>query len=687
MVDGTVLYSLVAFWTMLLAPKPEPRLGPVTPTSVVTADSAAAHALLVLNISEFQVAWQRAWQEVEANRMKLKGSGIGDLQKWSLVHCHPDGELEGVVPEVKNVKDSIRKVSALNTVIRSRNSWYAVCPSWMLDPSEDAQERPGGRDGVLTESVKRRVAGLRVRLVDKLVQASTQSPNDGWLWGQVIRFRLDQGDLDGALATARTCGAEPWWCEALLGYVQSRSGDRAAADSAYLRMEDKMTPQQRCRWDDVSVFGSQVEQKAYTAQSCTAQSQFNAQLWWLSDPLFRVAGNERLTEQQSRRVEVAIRSSLAQDEWHPWFDQYGGDALQTLTLRYGSPSHYTWFGDTLDLSHTTGYLELRGTVGSPPYTTFEYPADRVHVLPSWSAALLPFATPLTSWSLSVHDSVSGAIAGDWWPLEHFKPLRPLVQFRETQVALFRRQSQAIVATASTTKDAALPANAVFDVMMLSSIGPTAHVDSLAQVAMKPGPILAMRALVPVTPAIISIEGLGANGAGIDVRTRFGITPPPPLDSMREGELELSDIAFLDTKGDSVKITEPDESLLDHMSSSLHLDANHRRIGLYWESYGVSATDVVSVTVRVGTVVEISTLQRIGMAFRISSDPNSSITQAWSEPDANRGTKTLEGLIPVQQRTLALNLSQLPAGDYALEISMQRPGGKIASKTRRFTIDK
>ena len=76
---------------------------------------------------------------------------------------------------------------------------------------------------------------------------------------------------------------------------------------------------------------------------------------------------------------------------------------------------------------------------------------------------------------------------------------------------------------------------------------------------------------------------------MDVRTRFGIVPPPPLDSMRQGDLELSDIALPDTKNDSVKIAEPDEGLLHHISGPMHFDAAHRRIGLYWQSYGVSAT--------------------------------------------------------------------------------------------------
>ena len=573
-----------------------------------------------------------------------------------------------------------------NSMIRSRSSWYAVCPSWLLGETDDEQNVPGGRDRVLPVSVKRRIVDLRARLIARLIAAAVQNPRDGWLSAEIIRFQLDHGDVNGALGTAASCGADAWWCDALLGYVRGRRGERAVAESVFVQMEDHMSPQQRCRWDDVSVFASEAEQKLYSATTCAAQATVNAQLWWLSDPMFRVRGNERLVEQQVRRVETAIRNSLAQDERHPWNEKFGGDALQALTLRYGAPSHYTWFGDTLDMSHTLGYLELRGTVGSPPYTTFEYAADRVHTVPTWSTVLAPFSASETSWNLSSHDTATGFVARDWWPIEHFKPVRPLIQFPETQVALFRRQSQSIVAAASQTRTAAIPASSVFDVLMLSSTSAT-HVDSLAQVAIRAGPALTMRAIVPVTPAIISIEGLGANGTAFDVRSRFGIVPPPPLDSMQAGDLELSDIAFLDTKSDSIRITEPDEALLDHMSGTLHLDANHRRVGLYWESYGVSATENVSVTVRVGTVIEVSALQRVGMLFRISDDPNRSITQRWSEPDANRGTRALQGPIPVQQRTLALNLSQLPPGEYAMEISMQRPAGKVASTTRRFTIDK
>ena len=204
MVAGPLLYSFVAFWTMLLVPQPEPRGWPVAPA----ADSASVHAQLVLNISEFQVAWQQAWQSAETARVKRQGSGLGDLRRWSLVHCHPDGDVDGALPQEKTVRDSMRKARVSNSMIQSRSSWYAVCPSWFLDPTADAQELPGGRDGILTESIKRRIVDLRVRLIAQLNQALAQNPNDGWISAQIIRFQLDQGDLDAALTSAKSCGAE-----------------------------------------------------------------------------------------------------------------------------------------------------------------------------------------------------------------------------------------------------------------------------------------------------------------------------------------------------------------------------------------------------------------------------------------------------------------------------------------------
>lgn len=686
MVAGTLLYSFVALWTAFLAPMPEPRPGPVAPLSHAATDSAAIRAGLVLSISEFQVAWLQAWQEVESARIKQQGLGLGNLQRWTLAHCHPDGDIDGALPPAKGMRDSVRKANTSNVMIQSRNSWFAVCPSWTLSPTEDVQDIAGGRDFALSESVRKRIVDLRFRLINKLAAAAGQNPKDGWITGQIIRFRLDARDFDGALSAAEFCGADPWWCQGLLGYVRMQRGERAAGIAAYAQMLARMTPAQRCKWDNLSAFIPESGQKAYAALSCDAQNAVNEKFWWLSDPLFRAAGNERAVDQQTRRIEVAIRSSLAQDEWHPWDERYGGDALQTLTMRYGPPSHYTWFGDTLDMSHSHQYLDVRGSVAVPPYTTFEYQPNRVHTTPEWSAALSPFTATEAAWTLTRHDSLSGALADDWWPVEHFLPLRPIVQFPGSQVALFRRQSQALVATAVQTKLSAIPAKSVFDVLMLSSQS-SGRVDSLAQVAIRAPQTLAMRTPVAAAPTIISIEALGANGTNLDARTRFGVVPPPPLDSMKVGDLELSDIAFIDPKGDSVKISEPNEDLLDHMMGSVRLDSEHRRLGLYWESYGVAAGDSVKITLRIGNMVEVGTLQRIGIALRLSDDPNRSITQSWTEPDLNRGTRTLEGPIPVQLRAVALNLSQLLPGEYAVEISMQRPSGLTATTVRRFTIER
>ncbi|MEO7998507.1 MAG: hypothetical protein ABI852_13740, partial [Gemmatimonadaceae bacterium] len=52
-------------------------------------DSSATHARLVLSISEFQGAWQRAWRESEMER-HASANGASQLRiRTPLIHCHP----------------------------------------------------------------------------------------------------------------------------------------------------------------------------------------------------------------------------------------------------------------------------------------------------------------------------------------------------------------------------------------------------------------------------------------------------------------------------------------------------------------------------------------------------------------------------------------------------------------------
>ncbi|MEO7359127.1 MAG: hypothetical protein ABI120_02275, partial [Gemmatimonadaceae bacterium] len=183
------------------------------------------------------------------------------------------------------------------------------------------------------------------------------------------------------------------------GYVRGRNGEVHLAEVAFREMHAAMTPAQQCAWDDVRDLLPTSERNAYTGLSCNARVSATATLWWLADPLFRVAGNERQVEQESRRVEILLHSTLDQDERYSWNDKFGGDALRTLVQRYGWPGYTAWGGEYIDDDHTD-YLEVRKAPRASPYTTFEYSIDRAQLLPSWGAVASPFTAPETSWILT-----------------------------------------------------------------------------------------------------------------------------------------------------------------------------------------------------------------------------------------------------------------------------------------------
>ncbi len=130
---------------------------------------------------------------------------------------------------------------------------------------------------------------------------------------------------------------------------------------------------------------------------------------------------------------------------------------------------------------------------------------------------------------------------------------------------------------------------------------------------------------------------------------------------------------------------PDESLLDRLLGTVTLGATQRRVGLYWETYGVDAGDTVTVTVAVTSDQDIGTLRRLGMTLNVASDPRRSLQIRWTEPSPQHNTRTLVGPVPVQLRTLVLNLSQLAPGPYLLTVSIERPGRASASSQRRVVV--
>jgi len=649
-------------------------------------DSVTTHARLVLSITEFQAAWQRAWRESETTRQESPNGAAQLRLRTPLIHCHPtERDSQFIQTYWYGNDDVVRQKNFQFAQIAGRNSMFAACPTWLFaDPSPAAQDERFGRDAALLEPMRVGMHDLRGLLLSELDVAASNTPADGWLSGQRVRFLFDQNDVPGALAAVNACKAARWWCAALRGYAQARINEIGPAETAFREMHRAMTPAQRCEWDDVRELLLPTERGAYTSLLCSARVSATEKFWWLSDPLLRVPGNERQVEHNVRRVEIALHSALEQDERYNWTDRFGGDVMTSVVLRYGWPGYTGWGGDYIDDDHTD-YLETRSSPRTSPYTTFEYSIDRVHTLPPWSTVASPFSALETSWSMSP-DDLLGHPYTEWWPIEHFRTRRRLVQLPEGQHALLRRETGIRVAATITLDHPMLRTGAALDVMMVSSPEPS-RVDSLSRRAIRAGTIGVMQGVIPPAPTVIAVEAIGTGTRAVDARARFGVVPPPTLQSMRAGDIAVSDPVLLDVQNGKVNVDMPGDSLLDHMLNTVHLNSRTRRVGVYWETYGVASTDTVTVSVRVATDEQLSAIRRLGMALNLAQNPNREVVQSWTEPDARRGSKTVDGRVPIGPHAIVLNLGLLQPDSYVLEVSVVRRDGTAATGRRRITIER
>ncbi len=658
--------------------------------------STAIHAEAVLAISEFFLEWQRLWRASALGRRAAPGSDTVRDMRLAYLHCHSDATLWKRKPPTLGAtaaSERLARIFAGNRIVESEHSAFATCPSWILsDGVPDALDEGEQRDGALVIGLRPAARAARERLVRTLDSAAAHLPGSGFLAGQLVRFQVEHGDIDGAARAARACRAEHWWCLALTGYVLDMHGASLQSEATYRAMHEAMRESvdstKHCEWDDVRDLLTVDERDAYRTPLCADRSATRDTFWWLADPLWRETGNARWVAHQSRRVDIALRRALDADERYAWDDARGGDALARHLLRYGWPSYTWWDGRDTDDAHSQ-WLEARGALRVPPYTTFEYSVDRVHLVPTWRAVVAPLAAREADWELA-QVAADGSPDPGWWAAELLRTPRRLVQLPEGQMALFRRETHIAAATAHRLRQPLLrQGNPTFDVMLLASATPGAA-DTLARRSAKSDATVVLRGTLSGTPTLLAVEALGEGASRVDARTRFAVQPPPMLRTMVPGEVAISDVAVLDPS--SLEASRrvagaalPSDDMLDHLLGSLSLDRSTRRVALYWETYGIASGDSVNVSVRVQGDADVGVMRRLGVALNVASDPNRTLGISWTEPNPQYQTRTLAGPIPVQQRSILLNLAQLAPGPYVMQVSVQRPGGREVTSQRRLVL--
>jgi hypothetical protein len=299
--------------------------------------------------------------------------------------------------------------------------------------------------------------------------------------------------------------------------------------------------------------------------------------------------------------------------------------------------------------------------------TTEYPQDRIHTVPVWTAIADPFKAPATAWQLNmpqIKESEEAVV--QWWPEEHYAPARGHIAQLPDQTVLLRRDDHVVLATASelrfNNKDIKLDPNAA---VLIRTTSPDS-IEKLQRHVARNATSLVLTARLPAGPAVVGTEVLAPRGE-TSVRTRFGVTPPATLSALKPGEAAISDPVLLAT----TEGANGAEGALDQMLGSTVVHG--KKVGLYWETYGYGPGDSVDVAFIITRTEKLSVFRKLGMKLRLAHDINGSVAVRWTEPQAGHDSWTIPSKVPIQARVVTLDLSQLEPGHYSVQVQAGKKG--------------
>jgi hypothetical protein len=683
--------------------------------------------------------WSRAWQLSEAGRRRkyyeLNEATLARVQSKrkgcgsTLFRCDATGphfiKPGGVnEPRVADRSCSFRSDSLpmqvpdqawgvtpdKRKIASAENDKQWVCPNW-LPPDDYYLSMPRlpderlGIDAALDPAFKPLVQRQRRILTAEFAEAVRVAPRENVLVGQLIRFLVDAGDLNRALTSARACVAERWWCQALSGYVHHRRGEIQEADVAFGESMKLVAPADRCRLTSIGMLLDPDARRAYLKSACAQRDSLNDVVWWLADPLWSVPGNDRRTEQFARRVMIDLHAATGRDERYNWTPLGGGDALAEMVARYGWMSYASVDTPAKSIRFPAskppeyGFAQLYQPKPSGPplpdpiadaralgglQTTFEYSIGRVRVVPPWSMIADPFSVKNSDWSMNAPSGDLDFTMG-WWPQEHYVPLHPLIDIPDQQVAFLRRDTVILIgyATSLSQTDLTRRLGDSVRVVLLASAGPP-DARILAERRVESPDRLTFLAPLPSGPSMVSVEIPWDDAGRRAARSRFGVKPLAPLSSMSAGSTAISDPVLLVVPANTTELPLLADSAIALMRGSTVLSRGTNAIGVYWETYGFDSSDSVDVTVSIQRRSE-GLLERLGAAAGVTGDPNAQVTASWKEPQRGRPVRTVAGAVPIQMRSVVLNIATLPAGTYTLTVAVGKFGSEPVKGAREFIV--
>jgi tetratricopeptide (TPR) repeat protein len=478
------------------------------------------------------------------------------------------------------------------------------------------------------------IAERRRALLDSFGQAAATLPGDGWIAGQRVRYLLEAGDDDGAVAAARACRAERWWCAALEGLALHEAQRFQQAEQAFDTALAAMPADERERWMDVEVLLRPADKRTWRDTPGPDRAWLARRMWWLSDPLWSEPGNDRLTEHYARWTMDRIQQRSRQLDRLRW-DQ----DLTEILLRYGWFSAWEryepmFYGGSESAS-AIGYNEPRTWEFLPPLPTVRDPT---------------------------------LLRGDEWPLREPEPTITRyapeyarhIMMLPHQLAVFPRRDAALLVAGYAVPEDSLPRDPRLRAALVAmDEAGGRRSESPWQPTAASG---ALYVQVPAPNTVVSLE-LREDSTRAVARHRQAVA--------WKSDAPVSDLLLL-AHPDARPVEVMEAARIARGSAIL---APGERVGVFWEMYDVERSD--SVQVRVGLVPARAVwgrrrLEAIGIAKGART-----VRMGWSE-GVEAG--------PVIGRSLAVGIpADLRPGEYSLEVTVTAPGRPPATARRPITV--
>lgn len=470
-------------------------------------------------------------------------------------------------------------------------------------------------------------------LLGVLGAAADVLPGDGWIAGQRVRYLVEAGDEPGAVAAARACRAERWWCAALEGYALHESARFVEAQAAFDAALAAMPAEERARWTDVEDLLRPEDQRELRRAGEDERAALARRLWWLADPLWSDEGNDRLTEHYARWTMHHIQHRARQVDRLSWRDD-----TREAVVRYGWAS--SW-------ERQAPLFYGGGDEGVIAY-------DDLHNW-EWLVPLSAARAPHT-------------LRGDEWPLPESARTAtryaPEYVARVTalphQIAVFPRPEGAVLVAGYALDPDSLPA----DPRLRATAVAMADADGARTVSpwQPTAASGAFRLDLPGQPAVVSLE-VREDSTKLLARQRQGVA--------WDAGARVSDVLLL-------AHPEARPESLDEAARMARGSAEVRAgesVGLFWEMYGLPAGD--SVTVRVGLLApEAGWARRQLEAIGIARGARAA-RMGWREASLGEA---------IAARSVAVGIpADLRPGAYTLELTVTAPGRADAVARRTITV--